>query len=139
MKTLIAVMMTVFLMTGCTVIKQIEESPMTAELITNQLTLRFIAGSDDPVERATKLRATLDKVQGELTAEYTLVDIEQAFRAEIDWQSYSMADQELLNFALTKARVVITELIGDGVVNPDERYRVETLIRWIDQAAQRVR
>jgi hypothetical protein len=139
MKTLIAVMMTVFLMTGCTVIRKIEESPMTAELITNQLTLRFIAGADDPVERATKLRATLDKIQGDMGAEYTLADLDEAVRAEIDWQALNAADQELLNFALTKARVAIAELIGDGVVNPDERYRVETLIRWIDQAAQRVR
>ena len=124
---------------GCSVIDKIEESPMTAELITNQITLRIIAGAENPVERAQEVRDTLTRIKTDLGEVYTLSELNMKVREEINWQNYSLADQELLNFALTKAGEVIAKLIGDEVVDPEERYRVETLFRWIDQAAARVR
>jgi len=111
---------------------------MTAQLVTNQLTLRFIAGADDPIERATKLREKLADIETKLPGEYTLLELDSVVRAEIDWQKYSLADQELLNFALTKARNVILDLVGEGLINPEDKVTIDTLFRWIDQAAQRV-
>ena len=138
MKNLLVMITAVFLLMGCSVIDKIEESPMTSELITNQLTLRFIAGADDPIERATKLREKLADIETKLPGEYTLLELDSVVRAEIDWQKYSLADQELLNFALTKARNVILDLVGEGVINPEDKVTIDTLFRWIDQAAQRV-
>jgi len=138
MKNLLVMITAVFLLMGCSVIDKIEESPMTSELITNQLTLRFIAGADDPIERATKLREKLADIETKLPGEYTLLELDSVVRAEIDWQKYSLADQELLNFALTKARNVIFDLVGEGLINPEDKVTIDTLFRWIDQAAQRV-
>jgi len=138
MKNLLVMITAVFLLMGCSVIDKIEESPMTSELVTNQLTLRFIAGADDPIERATKLREKLADIETKLPGEYTLLELDSVVRAEIDWQKYSLADQELLNFALTKARDVILDLVGEGLINPEDKATIDTLFRWIDQAAQRV-
>jgi hypothetical protein len=138
MKVLFTVLMTMFFTVGCSVLDKIEESPMTAQLVTNQLTLRFIAGADDPIERATKLREKLADIETKLPGEYTLLELDSVVRAEIDWQKYSLADQELLNFALTKARNVILDLVGEGLINPEDKVTIDTLFRWIDQAAQRV-
>jgi len=138
MKNLLVMITAVFLLMGCSVIDKIEESPMTSELVTNQLTLRFIAGADDPIERATKLREKLADIETKLPGEYTLLELDSVVRAEIDWQKYSLADQELLNFALTKARNVILDLVGEGLINPEDKVTIDTLFRWIDQAAQRV-
>lgn len=132
---ILALMLTV---SGCSVLKAVEDSPMTAELFTNQMTLRFAAGADDPAERATKIRDTLDTIQVGLGGEYTLLELDAKVREEINWQKYSMADQELLNFAITKARVVLSDLIGEGLVDADEKIRIDTLFRWVDQAAARV-
>ena len=129
----------VLALSGCAVLDKIEESPMTAELITNQITLRLIAGADDPVARAVKVREKAAMIHEGLGNEYTLVELESSVRDQVDWQDYSAADQELLNFAITKAGQAIKELIGDGVVDPQERVTVDTLFRWIDQAAARVR
>jgi len=136
---LAATFATVLMLQGCSVIDKIEESPMTAELITNQITLRLIAGAENPVERAQEVRDTLTRIKTDLGEVYTLSELNMKVREEINWQNYSLADQELLNFALTKAGDVIAELISDGVVDPKERYRVETLFLWIEQAAARVR
>ncbi len=135
------VAITLLALSGCAVLDKIEESPMTAELITNQITLRFIAGSEDPIERAARVRDVVDKARSQVSGDqtYTLAAIDEAVRAEINWQSMSVADQEILNFGLTKARAAIEKLVGDGAIDPEARETVATLLTWIDQAAARVR
>lgn len=125
-------------LSGCAVFENIERAPVTTELITNQLTLRLISGADDPVARAAKIREKVASYRSGLSGEYTLSDLEAKVRGDIDWQDYSMADQELLNFAITKAGQTIESLIGDGVLNPQDKATVDTLFRWIDNAAMRV-
>jgi len=141
MKQILALAFAAIIATGCAVVETFEKSPMAAELITNQITLRFIAGADDPVARAAALRDTLADLRLEVSGEdlYTLTGIESVVREKIDWSKYSLADQELLNYGLTTARVAIQDLVGKGVIQPGQRESLETLLRWIDQAAQRVR
>ena len=141
MKNLLVMITAAFLLMGCSVIDKIEESPMTSQLITNQITLRFIAESDDPVERAARVREVVAKVRTQVNGDqtYTLAAIDEAVRDEIKWQSMSIADQEILNFGLTKARSAIDELVTDGVIDPEAQQTVATLLMWIDQAAQRVK
>lgn len=128
------------MLSACSLLEKIEQSPMTSQLVTNQITLRFIAGADDPVQRAENVRDVIQDVSERLQGSeaVTLESLDQYVRSQIDWQRYSLADQELINFGLTKARAAIADLIGEGVVDPDERHTVSTLLRWIDQAAQRV-
>lgn len=129
---------------GCTTLQNIgqavEESPMTAQLVTNQLTLRIIAAGDDPVARATKFRDVVSKIRLATSGDqrYTLADIDTIARQQIPWQSLSLADQELLDQALTYARNTLTNLIGEGLVDGTERHTIDTLLTWIDNAALRV-
>ena len=141
MKRLLALALAAIITAGCAVVETFEKSPMAAELITNQITLRFIAGGSDPVARAAALRETLADLRIEVSGPelYSLADIEGVVRDRINWADYSLADQELLNYGLTTARVAIQDLVGEGVIKLDQRESLETLIRWIDQAAQRVR
>ena len=141
MKRLLALAFAAIITAGCAVVETFEKSPMAAELITNQITLRFIAGGSDPVARAAALRETLADLRIEVSSPelYSLADIEGVVRDRINWADYSLADQELLNYGLTTARVAIQDLVGEGVIQLDQRESLETLLRWIDQAAQRVR
>jgi len=141
MKRLLALALAAIITAGCAVVETFEKSPMAAELITNQITLRFIAGGSDPVARAAALRETLADLRIEVSGPelYSLADIEGVVRDRINWADYSLADQELLNYGLTAARVAIQDLVGEGVIQLDQRESLETLLRWIDQAAQRVR
>ena len=141
MKRLLALALAAIITAGCAVVETFEKSPMAAELITNQITLRFIAGGSDPVARAAALRETLADLRIEVSSPelYSLADIEGVVRDRINWADYSLADQELLNYGLTAARVAIQDLVGEGVIQLDQRESLETLLRWIDQAAQRVR
>ena len=139
MKRLLILALAAIITAGCAVVETLEKSPIAAELITNQLTLRLISGADDPVARAVKIREKVALIQSGLGEHYTLVQLESGVRESIDWQDYSLADQELLNFAITKAGETIKKLIGEGVIDPEDQVTVDTLFRWIDQAAARVR
>jgi len=141
MKRLLVLVLAAIITAGCSVVETLEESPIAAELITNQITLRFIAAGDNPIERAAALRDTLADLRIEVSDPelYTLAEIEDVVREKINWSKYSLADQELLNYGLTTARVAIQDLVGEGVIQLDQRESLKTLLQWIDQAAQRVR
>lgn len=128
-------------LSACAVLEQVEKSPMTAQLVTDQITLRFIAGSDDPVARAERVRAVVAKVRSHVsgTESYSIAALDQVVREQINWQSLSVADQALLDYALSKARSSLADLIGEGVVDPEQSETVDTLLTWIDNAAARVR
>jgi len=137
----IAVVLTALLaLGGCAVVDKIESSPMASHLVTSQLTLRFIAGSDDPVARAEGVRSVVAKVRSDVsgTQSYSIAELDQVVREQISWQSYSVADQALLDMALTKAATTLTELIGEGAIDPGQTETVDTLLTWIDNAALRV-
>lgn len=139
-KTAMAIVLTVVL-SGCAVLEEVEKNPMTAQLMTDQLTLRLIAADDDPVARAGRVREAVANLQARVegSTEFTLAQFQEYALEEIGIDSMNQADQELVLYGVRLARQSIAELIGEGVVAPDERYTLETFLSWIDQAAARVR
>ncbi|KAE8546134.1 hypothetical protein [Marinobacter nauticus] len=140
MKLLTIALFTVFL-AGCSTLDRIEENPMTARLVTNQITLRFIAGSDNPVVRAAEVREAVETLKGRINGdrEFTLAEFQGFALDQFDFDSLSLADQALVMEGIRLARRSIADLIGEGVVEPDERYTLVTLLTWIDTAAARVK
>ena len=132
---------TILALAGCASLQSFgENNPATSRLVSDQITLRFIQGADDPVERAEKLQSVVEKLRAKINTdtETTLSSIDRAVRAETNWNDYSLADQQVLQFGLLKARQSLSSLIGDGLISPDERATVGTLLDWVDTAAQRV-
>ena len=131
-------------LSGCTVWDSVKdsvsESEATSRLIVNQMTLRIIEGADNPQERAQRIREIVVKVEDQVDSDTIarLDELEAAVRGEINWGELSMADQELVDIALVKARKALDDLIGDGVINADDIETVGTLLTWIDNAAARV-
>lgn len=140
MKALTTALLVLFL-TGCSTLDRIEESPMTAHLVTNQITLRFIANAEDPVTRAAKVREAVNTLKGRVDGdrEFTLAEFQEFALNQFDFESLSLADQALVMEGIRLARRSITDLIGEGVVEPGERYTLVTLLTWIDTAAARVK
>lgn len=140
----VLVMLVAVAMTGCAALERVEESPVASHLVANQITLRFIARADDPVARAADVRDVLQRVrkgidQREQEGRYTLTELVSVVRGEISWGSLSLADQQLLEDSLAMAESALSDLIGEGVLDANERETVATLFTWIDNAAARVR
>ena len=128
------------LMAGCAALQYGANNPATARLVTDQITARFISEADDPKDRAAAVRDVVGTLRAEVdtNAQATLASIEQRVRDEIDWDELAIADRQILEFALLKARQSLSDLIGDGLLDPDERATIGTLLDWIDAAAERV-
>ena len=143
MQTIMTAAVTVFLclsLAGCAALQYGANNPATARLVTDQITVRFIVEADYPEERAAAVRDVVGTLRGEVNtnAQATLASIEQRVRDEVDWDELAIADRQILEFALLKARQSLSELIGDGLLDPDERATIGTLLDWIDAAARRV-
>ena len=142
MNTITTSILTVLLclsLAGCAAVQYGQSNPETARLVTNQITARFIQGADNPAERASAVRYVVQTLRSEVdsNAEATLGSLEARAREEIDWSTMSVADQQIIEFALLKARQSLSRLIGDGLLDPNEKAPVGTLLDWIDDAAQR--
>lgn len=139
-KSVIAMLLAVAL-ASCAVLDEVEQNPMTARLVTDQLTLRFIAADDEPVARAERVRNAVARLQARVDSDavFTLEEFQAFALDEIGVDGMSPADQQLVMYGVALARQSIADLIGEGVVEPDERYTLNTLLQWIDQAAARVR
>lgn len=140
MKTLLITAVLVFLLSGCSVLQQVAETPVRSELIASQITLRLIARAEEPVARAQGVRFVIERVRArtEGTRAYTLAEFERMVREEIDWAGMPEEDRQLLEYGLGLAREALLKLVGQGIVSLDDQVTITTLLDWIDTAAARV-
>lgn len=121
-------------------IESAEQNPRSAQLITSQITKRFVALDDsDPVERAERLQTVAGRLAERAEdQEASLDELSRLADEEVEAYADSMtpADRELLEAAIQRAETTISELIDEGVVDADETASITTLMHWIDVAAQ---
>jgi hypothetical protein len=118
---------------GCAVI---EQSPMTAKLTVQQATLRVI-GED--VERAERVIALTGQISGYVEYEEITVElIDSYLRSQIDWPKLSLADAQLLVMLLDELRLRLDARIGDGVLDPNDKVVIQTVLDWVADAASLV-
>lgn len=129
------------LLSGCAAAsKWASNNEFQARLIVNQTITRYIEGGSDPLGRAERVQAVASRIRGQVDSGSvsSIRDLESRARAEIDWQSLSMADQELLDVAVSLAAEELMKRTGDGdVLSEDDQIRIRTLFQWIENAAGR--
>lgn len=138
MKNVWVLIMVVIMTTGCSLLDKFMEKPKVAELITTELTARFVTSSSDPQERATRVITVIQKMGQTATGSYSLLELVEAVEAEIEWDRYSMEEQQNMRFAFKQADRVIRYLISENVIDADDSYKVDSLLDWIYNAAERV-
>lgn len=138
MRNVWVLIMVVIMATGCSVLDKFMEEPKVAELITTELTERFVTSSSDPQERATRVITVIQKMGQTATGSYSLLELVEAVEAEIEWDRYSMEEQQNMRFAFNQADRVIRYLVRKNVIDADDRYNVDSLLDWIYNAAERV-
>ena len=144
MKTIITAATAAFLcvlLAGCAPLQSFgETNPATAQYVTDELTFAFIKGADNPAERAQGVREVVQIVrdEAETSKTATLSSLENLVRDEVDWDLLNFQNRRRLEFALLKARQVLSRLTTDGVLNANERATIGTFLDWVDSASQAV-
>ena len=126
---LIAIAALVAVLSGCASL----QGSATEKLVVQAATMKFIEanpGEADRIEKAvTQARVWLD------TDGVTIADLRSAMQARIDGSDLAPSDKLL---ATALADVVAAELdvrIGAGVISPEKKQTVNTVLGWVEQAA----
>lgn len=108
----------------------------TEKLVVQAATMKVIEAGADRVEKAARIIAAADAARVWLDMDgVTLPDLRAAMVERIAAADIEPSDK-LLATALVD--VVVAELnmrIGDGLISPEKRVRVNTVLSWVVQAA----
>lgn len=131
MKTIL--LATIALLAGCTAF----QGSTGEKLIVQAATMKVIEAGTDRAAKASKILAAADAARVWLDADgVTLSELRGAMVARIAAADIEPSDK-LLATALVD--VVVAEIdvrIGQGVISPEKRVTVNTVLAWVIQAAQ---
>lgn len=136
MRKLIIALIAAAFLSGCAVLQTVEESPTVAKLTVQQATLRVIGEDTDRAERVVFLTEEIGRYveQEKITVEL----IDSYLRSQIDWQKLSLADAQLLVMLLDELRLRLDERIGGGVLDPNDKVVIQTVLAWVADSASLV-
>lgn len=96
-------------------------------------TLKYIGEDTD---KAKRVHQVAQEVIPGLSGATTVGALESALRQKIRWERLDMADRLLLDTLITELANELHERMGDGVLDAEQRARVETIVYWVQQAAR---
>ncbi len=121
-------------LSGCAVLETIENSPTASKLAVQQATLRVVGEDIEKAERAIFL---VDDVRTMVMLDAVTIGLlDESIRFQIDWRSMSLADAQLLAMLLDELRDRLEVRIGQGVLNPEDKASINTVLDWIEDAAK---
>lgn len=131
-KALFAAIVVVFALAGCSVLQSLE--PDTKQLAVQYATLKAVDGDPAKAARVVDLvREGRQYVTAD--ASVSVAALYDGVRDRINWQSLDPADRILIEAILTRARDRLQDEIGVGLLDPDQRLQVLTVLDWIEAAA----
>jgi hypothetical protein len=134
MKTLF-VALACFALTGCASIPLNTESVAT-KLVVQAATMKFIERGDAWPARAAAISAEV--AQARVLVDFdgvTLADIQTAVIRRLQDQGLPPSDMVLAMAVVELASADLNTKIGEGVLSPEQRVTVNTVLSWVDQAA----
>lgn len=121
-------------LTGCAVLETVENSPTVSKLAVQQATLRVVGEDIEKAERAIFL---VDDVRTMVMLDAVTIGLlDESIRLQIDWRSMPLADAQLLAMLLDELRDRLEVRIGQGVLNPEDKASINTVLDWIEDAAK---
>lgn len=131
-KLILAIVMAVAL-TGCATLGS---GSATEKLVVQVATMKFIEAGDDRAAKAARIVKAAAQARVWLDMDgVTIADLHAAMMARINGADLEPSDK-LLAAALVD--VVAAELdarIGDGIISPEKRATVNSVLAWVEQAA----
>jgi hypothetical protein len=123
-----------FSLTAC---QTVESKPMAARLAVTVATLKVIeADKTDQAARAQRVAAVARDAQKLLDGEQvTLGAIQAAVKARLDSSELSPSDRILADTLVVMISDELRARIGDGLLSPEQRLTVSTVLDWVAVAA----
>lgn len=78
----------------------------------------------------------IDTIRPHAQGATTLGALDRHVRDQIRWDRLDVADRLLLDALLIELRAELEARMGDGVLSPEHRTRIETVLDWVEQAVR---
>ena len=140
MKSIVAAILALTILSGCTAVQWAKDNPQTAALAVKSGTLAFVE-QVDPVQRRIEraeevifvVNFILDQMDTSTSA--TVSQLSKAVRDEIDWNSLDAYERLLLDSLIYSVQVRLEERVGEGVLGEEDKLVVRSVLEWSKQAA----
>jgi len=117
---------------GC---QTIQDQPTAARLAVTYATAKVIENNPDYAPRIAEIAAQVrSTLAGEIAP--TVALLEGIARAHIRWDKLSPADAVMVDLLLTELRTELERRLGAGLLEPEARLRVDTVVGWIEATAR---
>jgi hypothetical protein len=130
---LLAVMLCASIVQGCSVIDRITAEDTTAKLVVQYAALKFIESGDDPVDRATDVRDTINEAL-DMTDLSDMVDVRELsgrFRDRVPWDRMQTSDILLANALIDAVSRELIDRFGE-VDDPGQRVvNLQIVLGWV--------
>ena len=124
-------------LSACTTITDfVEDSPATSKLVVTYATVKAIEQSSDLTSE--KVVAFVDRVVDSIEQDQ-VVTIQYAYgliKNNIDWDSYSPADQLLIVGLLDVGAEQVSKRIDVGQIDEDTQTTIITVLEWVREGAE---
>ena len=140
MKSIVAAILALTILSGCTAVQWAKDNPQTVALAVKSGTLAFVE-QVDPVQRRIEraeevifvVNFILDQMDTSTSA--TVSQLSKAVRDEIDWNSLDAYERLLLDSLIYSVQVRLEERVGEGVLGEEDKLVVRSVLEWSKQAA----
>lgn len=118
---------------GCANWQAVENSALPQAAI-QYGTVKFIDNDTDKAAEVQKIAGNL-KADFAESADATVENLYARAMQEIPWAKMAPEDEILLRALLVDLKEYLKQKVGDGVLDPDQRLKIEAVLGWIEQAA----
>ena len=140
MKSIVAAILALTILSGCTAVQWAKDNPQTVALAVKSGTLAFVEQVDPVqrrIERAEEVIFVVNFILGQMdtSTSATVSQLSKAVRDEIDWNSLDAYERLLLDSLIYSVQVRLEERVGEGVLGEEDKLVVRSVLEWSKQAA----
>lgn len=137
MKKVSLIMMFCWFLCGCSALDWVADNADVAQPVVMIATMKAVEAEPNHPERARKIAQYAQDAKSYLDGPaITLSEFEGAIRDRLGVDSLSPSDALLAGSLVSALMEKLNESVGDGVLDPDARLRINTVLDWIIEAAE---
>ena len=135
MKSIALLIFTLVFSMGCASVQNfIEGNERVARITVQASTLKYIDGDADKKRRVQEFVAEQVALLDSGEAGFTIEDLGDRVRAEIDWEDYDDAERLLINELIVAAEEEVENRIQTAELDGDEIVTVRQVLSWMNSA-----
>ena len=140
MKKVIASILALTLLSGCTAVQFAKDNPETASLAVKSGTLAFVEQIEPisrRIERAEEVIVVVNFIldQMDSSTSATVSTLSSEVRSQIDWNSLDAYERLLLDSLIFSVETKLKERVGEGILAEDDKLVVRSVLEWAKEAA----